>query len=282
MSPPKHWAKPGAKLTRDEAPFVTAPKAGGAKLDPPEPADWEWQQCTVIKPSGLAAPPQPSADDVKHSGSCHCGDIQFEVMAPSNITIWECNCSNCRMRRNVHLVVPKSALTVKDEKMWDRLAEYRYGTGTARHLFCARCDITPFYVPRSNPDGWGISFQCISGGTVSSVEVKQFDGLRWEECIQGAGAAIKEHSKGGDDNEKKASDAPTPAAAPNAAAKEAAPSPRVRAAPPTPTPYAMLFLEVVFSFLLPLAMILAAMWATGKKGLPGRPGDDLKLHALAK
>jgi hypothetical protein len=280
--PQQHWAKPGAVLRKDEAPFVTAPKAGGGRLSPPEPADWEWEQCTVIKPSGVAAPPQPSKNDVKHRGSCHCGDIQFEVMAPSDIVIWECNCSNCRMRRNVHLVVPKSALTVLDEAMWGRLAEYRYGTGTARHLFCARCGITPFYSPRSNPDGWGISFQCISGGTVSSVEVKRFDGLNWEECIEGSGAAIKEHSKGGD--EEKPGDAPASVAATKAAAaSEPAPSrPRARADPPKPIPYALLLLEVVVTFLLPVAMMLAAIWACGKKGLPGRPGDDLKLHALSK
>ena len=265
MAPPQHWAERDSKLAKDEAPHTTAPQAGGAKLSPPEPADWEWEQCTIIKPSGTAAAPSHSEGTVKHRGSCHCGDIEFEVMAPSKLVIWECNCSNCRMRRNVHFVVPKTDLKVLDEAMWDRLAEYRYGTGTARHLFCARCGISPFYVPRSNPDGWGVSFQCIRGGTISSVEVKPFDGLNWEEHISGAGAEIREHSKA-------ASSSAEPAA-----------EPRPRAPRPKPTPYALLLLEAILTFLLPVAMILATVWASsGKKGLPGRPGDDLKLHHLAK
>ena len=157
MAPPQHWAERDSKLADDAPHHSTRPAAQSL---PPEPADWEWEH-TIIKPSGTAAAPSHSEGTVKHRGSCHCGDIEFEVMAPSKLVIWECNCSNCRMRRNVHFVVPKTDLKVLDEAMWDRLAEYRYGTGTARHLFCARCGISPFYVPRSNPDGWGVSFQCI-------------------------------------------------------------------------------------------------------------------------
>ena len=46
--------------------------------------------------------------------------------------------------------------------------------------------------------------------------------------------------------------------------------------------YAVLLLEAALTFLLPVAMALGAMWATGESGLPGKPGDDLKLHALAR
>lgn len=49
-----------------------------------------------------------------------------------------------------------------------------------------------------------------------------------------------------------------------------------------PTPYSLLLLEALVSFLLPVGMILTVIWLAGPKGLPGRPGDDLKLHALAK
>ena len=31
--------------------------------------------------------------------------------------------------------------------------EYRFGTNTARHRFCATCGVQAFYIPRSNPDG---------------------------------------------------------------------------------------------------------------------------------
>jgi hypothetical protein len=103
------------------------------------------------------------------------------------------------MRRNLHFCVPKSALRLIQGDASDgsatSLAEYRWGSCASQHLFCARCGICPFYVPRSNPDGWGITFQCLDGGTATSVEVRQFDGQHWEEYIEGAGAAIKTFSK---------------------------------------------------------------------------------------
>ena len=109
-------------------------------------------------------------------------------------------CTDCRMRRNVHFVVPKKSLRILEGDGYGKggtsaLAEYRYGTGTARHLFCATCGVSPFYQPRSNPDGWAVTFQCVDGGTISSVEVRQFDGLNWEAFIAGQGSAIKSFSK---------------------------------------------------------------------------------------
>lgn len=44
--------------------------------------------------------------------------------------------------------------------------------------------MTPFYVPRSNPDGYAITAACIKPGTAQSITVKQFDGINWEQTIQ--------------------------------------------------------------------------------------------------
>jgi hypothetical protein len=54
------------------------------------------------------------------------------------------------MCRNIHFVVPEKGLRIFPSGT-DALAEYRFNTGTARHLFCSRCGISPFYRPRSNP-----------------------------------------------------------------------------------------------------------------------------------
>ena len=35
----------------------------------------------------------------------------------------------------------------------DSVRIYRFGTGVAKHNFCAHCGICPYYTPRSNPDG---------------------------------------------------------------------------------------------------------------------------------
>jgi len=63
------------------------------------------------------------------------------------------------------------------------LSLYRFNTGIARHLFCKRCGVLSFYVPRSNPDGVAITSSCIEKGTFTALREEQFDGQNWEESI---------------------------------------------------------------------------------------------------
>ena len=36
----------------------------------------------------------------------------------------------------------------------EALTGYRFGTGSANHLFCSICGIKTFYQPRSRPEAW--------------------------------------------------------------------------------------------------------------------------------
>jgi hypothetical protein len=40
-------------------------------------------------------------------------------------------------------------------------------------------------------------------------------------------------------------------------------------------------IEVFLTFALPVMLVLLAIYASGKR-LPGKPGDDMRLHSLAK
>ncbi len=116
---------------------------------------------------------EAAAADVVHQGGCHCGAVAFEVHAPANLTALECNCSICRMTGFVHLIVPRSRFRLlRGER---DLTEYRFNTGAARHLFCARCGVKSFYVPRSNPDGYSVNVRCLDRRTIGSVTVLPFD-----------------------------------------------------------------------------------------------------------
>jgi hypothetical protein len=53
-----------------------------------------------------------------------------------------------------HLVVPQDKFTL--ETSWDAIKTYTFGTGIAKHYFCGTCGISPFYVPRSNPNGYSV------------------------------------------------------------------------------------------------------------------------------
>ncbi|MDX1385119.1 MAG: GFA family protein [Thermoanaerobaculia bacterium] len=116
---------------------------------------------------------------VTHSGSCHCGAVRFEVEAPARIEATLCNCSICSKGGYLHLIVPASRFRLVDGEA--ELVEYRFNTRTARHTFCRRCGIKPFYVPRSNPDGFSINVNCLDEATVEDVSIEPFDGRHWEE-----------------------------------------------------------------------------------------------------
>jgi hypothetical protein len=118
------------------------------------------------------------AATVVHQGGCHCGAVRFEVDAPEDLLVQECNCSMCTKAGFLHLIVPASRFRLVSGR--DQLITYTFGTGTARHLFCAICGIKSFYVPRSNPDGYSVNVRCLDGGTVRHVTVEPFDGRNWE------------------------------------------------------------------------------------------------------
>lgn len=126
-----------------------------------------------------------SAALVVHRGGCHCGAVRFEVDAPATIAALDCNCSICRMTGFLHLIVPASRFRLLTP--WSELSDYRFNTGTARHLFCRTCGVKSFYVPRSNPDGFDVNVHCLKPATIARVEVEAFDGADWEQA--GAGLA---------------------------------------------------------------------------------------------
>jgi len=116
---------------------------------------------------------------VTHRGGCHCGDVAFEVEAPARLTVQDCNCSMCSMTGYLHLIVPASRFRLL--RGGDRLTAYTFNTGVARHLFCRRCGIKSFYVPRSNPDGYSVNARCLDRSTIADLEIEPFDGRNWEQ-----------------------------------------------------------------------------------------------------
>jgi hypothetical protein len=120
---------------------------------------------------------------VTHQGGCHCGRVRFEVDAPAELVVDECNCSICRMTGFLHLIVPRERFRVVRGE--DALTTYTFGTHTASHTFCHHCGVKSFYVPRSHPDGFSVNARCIDEGTVRSMKIVPFDGTHWEREIRG-------------------------------------------------------------------------------------------------
>lgn len=59
---------------------------------------------------------------------------RFDFEAPEDLIAWDCNCSICAMKKNTHAVVPAQFFGIT--KGQENLQEYRFGTNTAKHLFC--------------------------------------------------------------------------------------------------------------------------------------------------
>jgi len=111
--------------------------------------------------------------DTTHTGGCHCGAVRFEVDAPSPLHVLDCNCSMCTMTGFLHLIVPRERFRLLRGD--DVIVEYRFNTGTARHLFCGRCGIKSFYVPRSHPDGYSVNARCLHGVSLDALRITPFD-----------------------------------------------------------------------------------------------------------
>ncbi|KAG0722890.1 Centromere protein V [Chionoecetes opilio] len=118
---------------------------------------------------------------VKYKGGCHCGAVRFEVWAPQTLNVIECNCSLCVKKQNKHFVVALSQFKLLSGH--DNLTTYTFNTHAAKHTFCSTCGVQPFYIPRSNPDGYGIAPHCLDT-EAKKVKTEKFDGQRWEEAFK--------------------------------------------------------------------------------------------------
>lgn len=114
-----------------------------------------------------------------HHGGCHCRKVRWCVKAPKSVVAWQCNCSDCSMRGNIHFIVPSESFELLGDSK-EFITTYTFGTHTAKHTFCKVCGITSFYTPRSNPDGVSITLKCVDPGTLAHWEIKNYDGQNWE------------------------------------------------------------------------------------------------------
>ena len=115
---------------------------------------------------------------VAHAGSCHCGRVAFEVRAPADLELLDCNCSMCARSAYLHLIV--DAADFRLLAGGDDLVEYTFGTGVAKHRFCRHCGVKSFYIPRSHPDGVSVNARCLDPSTVKSTTIRPYDGRNWE------------------------------------------------------------------------------------------------------
>ena len=112
---------------------------------------------------------------MKYQGSCHCGQIAFEVEGTLD-GVMACNCSICQRKGSLMWFVPRDALTLKTPD--ESAGTYTFNKHKIRHRFCATCGIHP-YGEAQDPKGnamAAVNARCLEGVVLSVLPVTQFDG----------------------------------------------------------------------------------------------------------
>ncbi len=128
------------------------------------PQHWYKMEAPVNVKYTFSNKPLVDTIEVKpvHSGSCHCGKIQFEVNLPNGlIDPRRCNCSMCRRRGAIVASVElKDLILLSGEQS---LSLYQFNTHTAKHYFCSNCGIYTHHQRRSNPALYAFNIACLQG-----------------------------------------------------------------------------------------------------------------------
>jgi hypothetical protein len=117
---------------------------------------------------------------MRYRGGCHCGAVAFEVDGELS-QVEECNCSICIRKAYLHWLVPPQNFHLLSGS--EALTEYTFNTRAARHYFCSRCGVAPYYIARSDPDKIDVNARCLDGVDISKLRIGQFDGRNWEQAI---------------------------------------------------------------------------------------------------
>ena len=76
-----------------------------------------------------------------YKGSCHCGQIAFEVEGELK-EVMACNCSICSRKGSLLWFVPRDQFHLLTAE--DRVSTYTFNKHFIKHRFCPKCGIHPF------------------------------------------------------------------------------------------------------------------------------------------
>ena len=110
-----------------------------------------------------------------HTGSCHCGNVAFDVEGTFDSAL-ACNCSICARRASLLGFVPRDRLVLKTPET--ALGTYTFGKHAIRHRFCPQCGIHVFGEgkdPHGN-DVAAVNLRCLEGIDLAAIPVHHYDG----------------------------------------------------------------------------------------------------------
>src|SRR5688500_18021173 len=108
-------------------------------------------------------------------GSCHCGQIRFEVEG-SPKEVLACNCSICSRKGSLLWFVARNQFRLLTPV--EAMSTYTFNKHVIKHHFCPKCGIHPFAEAR-DPSGnemAAINARCLEDIDLSSLKVAHYDG----------------------------------------------------------------------------------------------------------
>lgn len=110
-----------------------------------------------------------------YKGSCHCGDISFEVEGELG-QVMECNCSHCSRKGYLLWFVSRQQLRLGAPE--SNLATYTFNKHVIKHHFCPHCGCAPFGfgVDQAGDAKAAVNVRCLEGVELSSLTPIPVDG----------------------------------------------------------------------------------------------------------
>ncbi|HEU5058208.1 MAG TPA: GFA family protein [Kofleriaceae bacterium] len=112
----------------------------------------------------------------KHTGSCHCGAVRFEVVVDATSGS-RCNCSICsRLAATTAIVKPADFSLLAGE---EALTAYEWGGRTAQRYFCSRCGITCYLrgtLEQLGGEYISVVLNCLDDVDPAEIAVTYWDG----------------------------------------------------------------------------------------------------------
>jgi hypothetical protein len=111
---------------------------------------------------------------MSYKGSCHCGQIKFEVEGKPESVV-ECNCSHCLRKGYLLWFVPRSQLTLNSPEA--DLATYTFNKHVIKHHFCPRCGCAPFGFGSANgTEMAAVNVRCLEDIELADIKRNPVDG----------------------------------------------------------------------------------------------------------
>jgi len=112
---------------------------------------------------------------MNYKGSCHCGQIAFEVEGTLEGAM-TCNCSMCQRKGAIIWFVPRDMLKLLTP---DKDAStYMFNKHAIKHRYCPVCGIHPFG-ESTDPKGVrtaAVNIRCLEGIELEKIPTTHFDG----------------------------------------------------------------------------------------------------------